>query len=77
MSDNPTPILHRAHQAIRSNPHLAGRNLFVEHEHGGLTLRGNVMNFYQKQMAQEAIRSIDPMVSIDNRLVVMVERTAG
>ena len=47
----------------------AGR-LAIEASDGHVTLRGTVGSFYQKQMAQESLRAIDEIVTIDNELEV-------
>ena len=61
---------HRVDSALRDNPHLAGQTLAIETSEGHVTLRGTVGSFYQKQMAQESLRAIDEIVTIDNELEV-------
>jgi osmotically-inducible protein OsmY len=56
--------------ALGRNPHLSGRRLRFETEHGRITLRGVVRSYFQKQMAQEAIRRIDGVQDIRNELEV-------
>jgi len=56
--------------AISSNPHLSGRKLRIETEDGRVVLLGTVSSYYQKQMAQEAIRRIEGLRAIENRLMV-------
>jgi len=60
----------RVHSAIAANPYLAGRNLRFETEAGRVTLRGVVHSYFQKQMAQEALRHVDGVASIENDLEV-------
>jgi osmotically-inducible protein OsmY len=50
---------------------LAGRSLRFETEHGRITLRGVVLSYFQKQMAQEAVRRIDGVQEILNELEVV------
>ena len=40
-------------------------------EEGHVVLRGQVRSFYQTQMAQESVRHIDGITSIDNCLEVI------
>lgn len=56
--------------ALESNPHLPRRMLRIETHEGRVVLRGTVQSYYQKQMAQEMLRGIDGVGSIDNRLEV-------
>jgi len=44
--------------------------LSCEANGGRVILRGRVHSFFQKQMAQETVRRIDGIVSIENRLEV-------
>ena len=56
--------------ALERNPYIARRNLRFETERGRVTLRGVVKTYYQKQMAQEAVRHIDGVDEIANELKV-------
>jgi osmotically-inducible protein OsmY len=58
------------HSAISTNPYLAGRKLRYEAESGRVVLQGTVSTYFQKQMAQEALRRIDGVVEIENQLEV-------
>jgi osmotically-inducible protein OsmY len=60
----------RVQTAIDTNPYLAGRKLRFEAEAGRVRLRGVVQSFFQKQMAQEALRHIHGVASIENDLEV-------
>jgi len=57
---------------IQANPHFAGRNVTVENADGRVVLTGSVGSYFQKQMAQEALRRVDGVHDIDNRLEVFV-----
>jgi len=59
--------------ALQGNPYLARRNLRFEASEGRVTLRGVVRSYFQKQMAQEALRELDGIEEIYNELEV----TAG
>jgi len=65
-----TPLEDRVTTALERNPHVAGRNLRFEAEEGRIRLRGVVRSYYQKQMAQEALRYVDGIQAIDNDLEV-------
>ncbi len=56
--------------ALERNPHLSGRTLRFETESGRVTLRGVVPTYFQKQMAQEAIRRVEGVDEICNELEV-------
>ena len=66
-----TPSLgQRVTQALKSSPHLAGHELRPKTRDGHVVLHGSVRTFFQKQMAQEAIRRIDGVHRIANELIV-------
>ena len=65
----PAPLFERIHEALTSNPHVPSQ-VRVEATDGRVTLKGSVRSFFQKQMAQEAIRRIDGVQRIDNLLEV-------
>ncbi|NLE36737.1 MAG: BON domain-containing protein [Pirellulaceae bacterium] len=65
-----TTLHHRAFSALEQNVHLRGRRLHLEAERGRITLRGVVRSYYQKQMAQEAVRHVDGVDEITNELEV-------
>jgi osmotically-inducible protein OsmY len=56
--------------ALERNPHLSGRSLRFETDSGRVTLRGVVHSYFQKQMAQEAVRRVDGVEEILNELEV-------
>lgn len=56
--------------ALERNPYIARRNLRFETSAGRVTLRGVVNTYFQKQMAQEAIRHVDGVDEITNELEV-------
>jgi osmotically-inducible protein OsmY len=61
---------HRVLTALERSPHITRRNFRCETELGRVTLKGVVDSFYQKQMAQEAIRHVDGVHEITNELEV-------
>jgi osmotically-inducible protein OsmY len=56
--------------ALKRSPHLSRRTLRFEAAQGRVTLRGVVRSYYQKQMAQEALRRVDGVEEILNELEV-------
>ena len=67
-----TTLDHRVLSALETSVHLQGRRLRFEAREGRVTLRGMVQTYFQKQMAQEAIRNIDGVDEISNELEVTV-----
>jgi osmotically-inducible protein OsmY len=64
------PLSDRIHEALTTSPHVPGRQVRVEAADGHVVLTGNVRSFFQKQMAQEAIRRVDGVERIENLLEV-------
>ncbi len=56
--------------ALEQNPYFSSRNLRFETNEGRVVLRGVVGTYFQKQMAQEALRKIEGVDSIENELEV-------
>lgn len=64
------PLEDRVTTALERNPYVGRRNLRFETSQGRVVLRGVVDSYFQKQMAQEAIRHIDGVSEISNELEV-------
>ena len=64
------PLLHRIDSAIRKNPYVLHRRVFLESSQGRVVLRGRVDSYYQKQMVQEVLRGMDGISEISNELEV-------
>jgi osmotically-inducible protein OsmY len=64
------PFEDRVHSALERNPYVGGRSLRFETDSGRVVLRGVVSTYFQKQMAQEAIRHVDGVHEIANELEV-------
>ena len=62
--------LERARVALTHSPILALRELDVQQSGESLIIRGHVSSFYQKQMAQEAVRSVCRDVELLNTVAV-------
>ncbi len=60
----------RVQSALDRHPNLPKRALRFETNEGRVTLHGKVASWYQKQMAQEALRRLDGIHAIDNQLEV-------
>ncbi len=56
--------------AIESSPFVRRRKLRFETHDGRVVLRGRVGTYYQKQMAQEAVRGVAGVLAIENQLEV-------
>jgi len=50
---------------------FAGRNLRFEMHESGVVLRGVVRSYYQKQLAQESLRTIRGVAQITNEIEVV------
>ena len=70
MPSQPATLAARVDSVIQNNPFFNGRNLRFEAEQGRVTLKGSVTTYFQKQMAQEALRKVDGVVEIANELEV-------
>lgn len=64
------PLEDRVLTALERNPHVGRRNLRFETREGRVILRGVVSSYFQKQMAQEALRYVDGIHEIANELEV-------
>ena len=64
------PLDDRVLTALEGNPYIARRSLRFETKAGRVTLRGTVATYFQKQMAQEALRHVDGVHEIANELEV-------
>lgn len=63
-------LLQRIDSAIQTSPHLSGHHVFCQEESGIVVLHGRVRSFFQKQMAQEALRKLDGVEKVINELEV-------
>jgi osmotically-inducible protein OsmY len=70
MTSRSPSLADRIDSVIAASPYLAGRTLRFEAEEGRVTLKGVVNTYFQKQMAQEAVRNVDGVTAIDNELEV-------
>jgi osmotically-inducible protein OsmY len=56
---------------LRSNPYLALKNVSCDYRDGVLILRGCLPSYYLKQIAQEAVASLEGVERIDNQIQVV------
>jgi osmotically-inducible protein OsmY len=71
MGNHDALLLDRVDTILSTSPYLSRRKLRLETQEGRVTLRGEVDSFFQKQMAQEAIRRLDGVREIQNELEVV------
>lgn len=64
------PLAAQLHEAVIQSPHLNLRRMNIQQDAGRITIHGSVQSFFEKQMAQEALRKIEGVISIENRLEV-------
>jgi hypothetical protein len=60
-----------AERCLRRNPYLALKNVCCDWLDGVLVLRGCLPSYYLKQIAQEAVASLDGVGRIDNQIQVV------
>ena len=61
----------RVDTAILRSPYLNKRELRFEADRGRVVLRGQVASYFHKQMAQEALRNVAGVETIENELEVV------
>lgn len=71
MTQTDVPLDDKVSLALHRSPHLSGRKLRFERKDGRVTLRGVVRSYFQKQMAQEALRGLDGVDEVRNELEVI------
>ncbi len=57
--------------AVVHNPHVDLSTMHIETSGDNVTIHGTAQSFFEKQMAQEAIRKIEGVQAIDNCLEVV------
>ena len=65
-----TALEGRVMSALANNPFLPRRQVHFETQQGKVVLRGIVGTYYQKQVAQETLRTIEGVHEIENLLQV-------
>lgn len=70
MSTTLPHLAQQIHNAVIHNPHLNHRKMHIKTKKGRVVIEGTVHSFFEKQMAQEALRNIEGIESIENQLTV-------
>ncbi|MEM7455523.1 MAG: BON domain-containing protein [Planctomycetota bacterium] len=60
----------RISTVVASNPFLNSKKIHFRTDGSRVVIRGRVETFFRKQMAQEAVRDVEGVESIDNQLEV-------
>jgi hypothetical protein len=60
-----------AERTLRSNSHLALKNIVCDYLGGVLVLRGNLPTYYLKQVAQVVLAQLAGVERIDNQIQVV------
>ena len=60
-----------AERSLQRNPYLALKNVSCDWLDGVLVLRGCLPSYYLKQIAQEAVASLEGVERIDNQIQVV------
>lgn len=63
-------LLCRVDAALKSHPHLRSIPIRSDEKAGRVILSGHVSSYYLAQMAQEAVRGVDGVTEIENRVQV-------
>lgn len=64
------PLLGLVNSALEASPYVESQTLRVEAAAGAVRIHGRVGTFFEKQMAQEALRRVDGVQRIENLLQV-------
>jgi osmotically-inducible protein OsmY len=69
--DRPHSLSDRIGRALERHPHLFGHRVRYELREEEVVLTGSVRTYFQKQMAQETLRTISGITRIVNELEVV------
>ncbi len=67
--ENTISITDQAEQVFIHHPHLKNRKIHCVKHENKIVLEGEVGSFFEKQLAQEALRDMDGLV-VENRVTV-------
>jgi osmotically-inducible protein OsmY len=70
MPSDPADLDQQVQSALIKQAGVPQKNLRFEACEGRVTLHGTVHSYYQKQMAQEALRRLEGVQTIDNKIEV-------
>ncbi|MCY2987318.1 MAG: BON domain-containing protein [Planctomycetota bacterium] len=60
-----------AQRHLHNQLHASGRQISCDFRDGVLYLRGRSRSFYQKQVAQEAVRRVEGVIQVVNEIQVV------
>ena len=63
-------LLQRLQTAVIHHPHLDGRRIQYSTSGSKVKIEGKAKTYYEKQMAQELLRTIEGVGQIENNVVV-------
>lgn len=69
-SDKSEQVVKEAQVCLEQSAYSLLRQVLVEYERGVLILRGTLPNYYHKQLAQEAVRRVEGVARVVNRIEV-------
>lgn len=64
-------FLDQASSILAHHPHLGRRKLRCRAESDRVVIEGEVNSFYEKQLAQEALREVQGIEQVENQLEVV------
>ena len=70
-SETTPQLADRIGSALKGSPHIPSSKLRFEANEGRVVLHGSVGSYYQKQMAQEVVRTLDGVDEVENHLEVV------
>lgn len=65
-------LIHDAHRQLRKSPYHNVRDLTCDTQAGKLVLRGSVSSYFEKQLAQEAVKQVDGVTELINEVEVAI-----
>ncbi len=65
-----SPLTEKLRSVLSHSHFLSPRQVQIETTGGNVRLEGTVGSFYQKQMAQEIVRRVDGVETVENQLQV-------
>ena len=66
-----TTLLDQASDILAHHPHLCRRQVRCRAESNRVVIEGEVNSFYEKQLAQEALREVQGIEQVENQLEVV------
>lgn len=64
-------VVQAANDRLSNNANMPVQRVFCEYEQGFLLLRGRLPSYYQKQLAQEAVKGLDGVRQVVNEIEVV------